>query len=251
MVVATQEPRLAARLRGLMHRVKAQNLGPKGQGVDYAGLSTGPLWTELEDCLEQLRALKPAAWPELEGRAFWINLYNVLVMHAVVTRGHPGTNPLRQLAFFSRRIWIVGGQRLSLDDLEHGLLRGNRRHPFYPLPQLGPGDPRRPWVLPLEPRVHFALNCGARSCPPIGVYRADGLEEQLKLATASYLGSEVEPAGRVLRLPQILRWYAGDFGGREGLAELLGRHLGLETAEVLGRRWVYKPYDWRTNALAP
>jgi hypothetical protein len=244
-----QEPQQASELRSLMNLVKAQYLGHAGEGVDYVGLRQGPLWGELEAQLKGLQHLEPTGWPETQQRTFWINLYNVLVMHAVVVRGHPGTNPLWQLFFFSRKNWQIGGHRFSLDDLEHGILRGNRRHPFYPLAQFGPTDPRRHWALSLEPRIHFALNCGAKSCPPIGVYQAKALERQLELATASYIQSEVEINQGILHLPQILRWYRTDFDGRQGLANLLGQHLGQGAEQLLQLEWRYKPYDWTINAL--
>ena len=89
----------------------------------------------------------------------------------------------------------AGGLEYSPDDIENGILRGNRpsaasvgallgrwglsRGPF------AERDPRRAFVvLPYEPRVHFALNCGARSCPPIRVFSEEGLEAELDGAVA-------------------------------------------------------------------
>ncbi|MCX7600628.1 MAG: DUF547 domain-containing protein [Meiothermus sp.] len=217
--------------------------------MDYANLKNGPLWAELEDCIHRLRGLKPTAWPQPEQRAFWINLYNVLVLHAVVVRGHPGQNPLRQLVFFLRKVWVIGGHCWSLDDIEHGILRGNRHHPFLPYAPFSPRDPRQQYSLPLDARVHFALNCGAKSCPPIGAYSAENLEKQLNTATASYLHAEVEFKGQTLKLPRLLRWYQADFDGRGGIADLLAHHFGREVTEVARMRWVYQPYDWSTNTM--
>lgn len=241
------ESRLALELRGLVNRIKAQHLQQDGRLVDYANLKNGPLWAELQDCIHRLGDLEPTVWPQQVQRAFWINLYNVLVLHAVAGRGHPGQNPLRQLVFFWRKNWVIGGHRWSLDDIEHGILRGNRRNPFWPLGPFSPGDPRQQYSLPLDARVHFALNCGAKSCPPIGVYSAENLEQQLNLATAAYLHSEVEFQGQALKLPRLLRWYQADFGGRSGIANLLAQHLGREVNEVAQMRWVYRPYDWSIN----
>ena len=243
------EPQLAAQLRKLMNQLKAQYLHHQGKMVDYTGLRTGLLWGELEARISDLRLVNPTKWPEQTQRSFWINLYNVLVLHAAMVHGHPGTHPLRQLAFFLRKNWLIGGYRWSLDDIEHGILRGNRRNPFLPLPPFGPRDPRRQLGLSLDARVHFALNCGAKSCPPIGVYSAEHLEEQLNLAAASYLRSEVEFRGQTLKLPRLLLWYQADFGGQDGVAGLLAQNLGYNVTEVSQMRWVYGPYDWRINAL--
>lgn len=246
---STKEPHSVAELHRLMNRLKMQYLHDKGQKVDYAGLETSSLWNELEACIADLRQLDPISWPQQAQRSFWINLYNVLVLHAVIVRGHPGTNPLRQLAFFLRKNWVIGGHCWSLDDIEHGILRGNRRNPFLPFVSFGPNDPRRRISLPLDARVHFALNCSAKSCPPIGVYSAENLERQLDLATASYLHSEIEFQGQTLKLPLLLRWYQADFGGRDGITDLLAQHLGREVIQVSRMRWVYRPYDWRINTM--
>jgi hypothetical protein len=75
--------------------------------------------------------------------------------------------------FWKIHCYNIGGAVYSLDDIEHGVLRANRGHPAAGgRPQFGPEDPRRRGLVvqELDPRIHFALNCGARSCPPIRVY---------------------------------------------------------------------------------
>jgi Protein of unknown function, DUF547 len=68
--------------------------------------------------------------------------------------------------------YAVGGHVFSLDDIEHGILRCNRKHPTSGFVAFGPGDLRLPFALPLpvDPRIHFALNCGAKGCPAIRAY---------------------------------------------------------------------------------
>lgn len=104
---------------------------------------------------------------------------------------------LARTRFYSLTAYRVAGQTLSLDDLEHGLLRHNRASPN-PLrwgfwsPQHFVGlkdvddDPRAAWAVPLDSRIHFALNCGARSCPAIRYYEAEGLDEALDGAAAAF-----------------------------------------------------------------
>ena len=73
--------------------------------------------------------------------------------------------------FWDRFCYNIGGHIYSLDDIEHGALRDNQGHPSSGKPRFDEGDPRiRAVCSPLDPRLHFALNCGARSCPPIRVY---------------------------------------------------------------------------------
>lgn len=94
----------------------------------------------------------------------------------------------------------------------------------------GPRDPRRHHVcLPADPRVHFALVCGARSCPPIRTYTAEGLERQLAAAAEAFCAGEVrvvgDPAERTVAVSKIIgAWYKGDFGADD--EERLRRVIG-------------------------
>ena len=82
-------------------------------------------------------------------------------------------------------------QGYSLDAIEHGVLRLNARPPYRLRRLLAAGDPRRDAAPSrLDPRVHFALNCGAVSCPPIRAYEADGLDPELEATTRRYIRAE-------------------------------------------------------------
>ena len=150
----------------------------------------------------------------------------------------------------------VGGQRVSCDDIEHGILRGNRGHPFLPGRQFRASDPRLKWAVARhDPRIHFALNCASRSCPPIRVYAADLLESQLETAAKHFIASEarVSPEINSLALSSIFKWFQADFGGREGVMDFLLAHLPRDEK----RAWLaqnrgsvrlrYAAYDWRLN----
>jgi hypothetical protein len=232
---AELEPGLAERLRKLLLSLKSLHF--QAGTVDYTGIRHDPLWQDFVNGINSLKHLNPAPWPEKVQRAFWINLYNVLVLHAVV-QGHHGASPLGRFIFFTRKAWQIGSHWFSLDDIEHGILRSNQRNPFLLFKPFSRQDPR----------VHFALNCAARSCPPIGVYSSDTLEEQLELASASYLHSEVVIGPKILKLPSLLQWYQKDFGGRSGVARLISRHFALEEAALTTLQWKYTPYDWSLNA---
>jgi hypothetical protein len=139
------------------------------------------------------------------------------------------------------------------------VLRGNRGYPFIPGPQFGLADPRRSLVIrPPDVRIHFALNCGSRSCPPISAYEAADLERQLDLAARSFVANDVEvDASRdIARVSRIFKWFASDFGGPPGVLAVLRRYLpDDERRHALDARgWrtrlTYRPYDWRLNAAA-
>ena len=98
--------------------------------------------------------------------------------------------------FFDRMVYEIGGYRFSLNDIEHGILRGNRRPPYRLLRPFGKEDQRLEFtIIPMDPRIHFALVCGARSCPPIGFYEARQIDFQLQLAADEF---HQQPSGQDL-----------------------------------------------------
>lgn len=253
---------LASALKVAANGLEAEAISDDGTRVDYARLRRSAHYALLRnDLTPQLRSFDPAGLStDAERLAFWINLYNVLVIDAAVAFGirHSVTEGrLGALAFFRRAAYDVGGLRLSANDIEHGILRANRPHWTIPGPQFGGGDRRLAWrVTRFDPRIHFALNCASRSCPPIAFYDAGRVDAQLELAAASFiLGSTTRyTAKNTLRLSAILRWYASDFGGRAGVTALLLRYLpeGDARLMLLARekpaRFAYEPYDWGLNA---
>jgi hypothetical protein len=172
--------------------------------------------------------------------ATWINLYNAATQRLVDR--DPGAYR-RRMRFFRRPAITVAGRALSLDAIEHGLLRRSRWKAG--LGWLGNPLPgafeRRLRVRRVDPRVHFALNCAAASCPPIAAYQADRLDAQLDLATRSYLAATVRRDGDRLVVPRVFRWFPGDFGGRAGTRRFLAQH-GIPAD---GLRLQHAPWDWR------
>jgi hypothetical protein len=207
------------------------------------GESTPPLERELagldRDALRGLSTDREAA------TAFWINLYNAFTQ-LLLERDRSLYDSRGR--FFSSRLIPIAGDRFSLDEIEHGILRGGHwklgggylRWPFYRdvVDQLALDPADRDW------RIHFALNCGAASCPPIVAYTASDVDHQLDVATRSYLDSEVryDVDRNVARVPRLCLWYRGDFGGRRGIQQLLAE---FEQVPPEARpRLRYADYDW-------
>ncbi len=253
---------VAASLKRAVCNLVGVGVDSQGTRVRYASLMSLPEYERYRTIHSaSLRVLDFTTLPSREARlAFWINLYNALVIDAVISFGVRGSvteGRAGRLAFFRRAAYLVGGCRFCCDDIEHGILRGNRGHPYLPGPQFAPRDPRSALVVhPPDVRVHFALNCGTRSCPPVGVYRDDQIDDQLDLAARSFIASDasVDYRRNALAVSQIFRWFAGDFGGTAGVRSFLLRYLpDDERRKWLGRRGaharlVYRPYDWGLNA---
>ncbi len=254
-------PEVAAEIRRAVNALKAAAIDATGRHVDYTRLRESEAYAIYRATrTPQLRNLDLRTLAtRQEQLAFWINLYNALVIDAViafgvqrsVTEGRAGT-----LTFFRRAAYNVGGQRFSCEDIEHGILRGNRGSPAVPGPQFGPSDPRRAWVVsPPDARIHFALNCASGSCPPIGVYHAEQIDAQLDLAARNFVATDVtvDPARGEVRLSPIFRWYADDFGGRSGIITFLLAHLPDDerrqwlAARGASAKLIYQPYDWTLN----
>jgi len=182
--------------------------------------------------------------------AFWANLYNALVVHCLCLRPLRGSL-LFHLRLFDRVAYRVGRHAYPLNLIENGVLRANRRAPYRLRRPLRASDPRLA-VAPstIDPRIHFALNCGARSCPPIRAYEPESLDEQLDAATRAYLQTEtrLETEPRRVTLPRLMRLYAVDFGDRDEQLRFAARYLP-QLADWLGERTArvrvaYGRFDW-------
>jgi hypothetical protein len=189
--------------------------------------------------------------------AFWVNLYNALVRHCLCVKPLSGSL-LRHLRLFDRVAYRVGTHDYPLNLIENGILRGNSRGPFRLRRPLRRSDPRLAAApAAVDPRIHFALNCGARSCPPIRAYAPESLDAELDRATRSYLEAEtrLQPERRRVRLPRLMRIYAADFGSRDEQLRFAARYL-----PELGR-WLedrtqpirvhYGRFDWTVAAAPP
>lgn len=187
--------------------------------------------------------------------AFWINTYNALVADGITALG-ARRSVWEVPDFFARAACRAGDAVLSADDIEHGVLRGNRPSPLAGAPPFARDDARLAHVIvPMDPRIHFAINCGARSCPAVRTYDAERLDEQLHAVTRVFVGAEVTVEDDALVGSEIFEWFRADFDDCVGgLAGFLVSHLddGAPRRRILERGLeglTYRPYDWRL--LAP
>ncbi|KAG8464290.1 hypothetical protein KFE25_003353 [Diacronema lutheri] len=264
-VDAQPSARLASALQRTILALYDDYVTADGSRVDYAQMARSGRLHAYTDLARQLAELPRAELPtERSARlAFWINLYNALVIHGTAVLGAPAGKEGRA-AFYSGASGVayrVAGVRLSLDDMEHGILRGS---PPGDARSFARDDPRAALALAREafdPRVHFALNCGARSCPPIKIYEAANLERALALAARSFCEASVlvDAHDSRVTLSKLFDWYRVDFGQTDDeLLANVARYLGDSEAgaalsralsEGAGRVALqYAEYDWGANA---
>ena len=183
---------LRTRILGLYESFLSDN----GRAVDYEGLARSVEFAAYVRDSSELRGVDLTPLTRDEKIAFFVNVYNALIVHATAVKGAP-KNVVERSKFFGRIKYEIGGVAFSCDDMEHGVLRGNAPSPGSILSLLGLGclaggtfkktDPRADLAVePVDPRIHFALVCGAKSCPPIRLYSAANLEEGLQVSSTTF-----------------------------------------------------------------
>ena len=176
-------------------------------------------------------------------KAFWINLYNAYTNASL--HANPDQYKSRN-KFFKNKNIVVAGKTFSLDKIEHGILRRSSiKWSLGYLSKLFPNKTEKELrVNKLDYRIHLALNCGAKSCPPIAFYNPENLNTQLDIATTAYLTGETNynAATNILKLPALLNWFRRDFGGKQKMVELLKSKQLL--ASDVNPKIKFKKYDW-------
>ncbi len=171
--------------------------------------------------------------------AFWINIYNSFFQ---ILRKHKN---LSQPKIYTARQMIIADQYISLDDIEHGILRRFRyKYSLGYLPNPFINSQIKKWaVTTVNFRIHFALNCGAKSCPAIAFYSVDKLEEQFELAALSFIRdeSQVDEENKKIHISRLFLWFLNDFKGTKGIREILRRYLGQDFS---GYKLIYNKYSW-------
>lgn len=219
-------------------------------GVDYAAARASQSYRDFTQLTAQLVDVDVAALSVAERTAFFLNLYNALLIHAITSLGPPASLTQR-LKLYATAAYQIGPNVLSLNDIENGILRGNRRAaaPFSKPPFAADDAARLALCLPCDARVHFALNCGAKSCPPIRVYDPKDLDAQLDTATRSFVDAETALTGKgALECSKLFDWYAVDFEPTP--RRFIDTYLpdGDERAGAEAGKLRYAVYDWGLNS---
>ncbi|CAN5331729.1 hypothetical protein BH09PLA1_BH09PLA1_20550 [soil metagenome] len=167
-----------------------------------------------------------------EQLAYYINLYNATVIKGMIERWHDGYSPAEKdfQLFKDPLVNLAGGRSMSLNDLENKLIRPTFK----------------------DPRVHVALVCGAKSCPPLlsRAYQAEDLNDTLDANMKRFVNdssrNSIDRDKKTASLSKIFDWYADDFGGKARVAGYISKYLdgpGIEGFAV-----EFKEYDWSANS---
>ncbi|MEM7575178.1 MAG: DUF547 domain-containing protein [Bacteroidota bacterium] len=203
----------------------------------------------VQDIVDQLAALDPnELLAELDTReeqlAFWINIYNGTIQYLLEQQ--PELWDKRSDLFGGKQM-VIAGALLSPEMIEHGIIRGTEgKLGLGFIPQLFPSKMERSFKIKNgDPRIHFALNCGAIDCPPVEVYNPTTIQERLDYRTKAYLNrhSSLSEDGTSLTTTPLFSWFKGDFGTYGGIADFLV-HFGILNETNKGIKRKYKDYDW-------
>lgn len=214
------------------------------RGMDYGALKTHDAAT-LEGLRQRLGRVNAAALNPKQQLAYWINVYNINTA-ATIVESYPvasirdlSTDPIIHLNVFKKERVPFGGVKLSLDQVENEKIREG----FH------------------DPRIHFAINCAARSCPPVRTEAYTGaavdaqLNDQVRRFMAGPLGARFETTGDgvTVHVTKIMDWFSKDFeqwGG--GKAAFLRRYVPAAEQKLIDRAggkldFRYDDYDWALN----
>lgn len=208
------------------------------EGIDYRLLQRER--DRLDAYLERVAGADLASLAPDHLKALLINAYNAYTVRAILE--HPGVSSIRDIdGVWTETERRVGGHGLTLDEIEHRLLR-----PFF-----------------RDPRIHFAVNCASRSCAPLPpwAFTGDSLDAQLERRTRAFLRdtANVRVEAGTLRLSRYFEWYGEDFTAEgwspraETIPLFVARYARPGVAELVrsrdGRPEVaFLPYDWSLNA---
>lgn len=255
----------AGKLKTVLDKIFTEGISTDGYSVDYKRIKTSAAYHEFQkEYYPKLRSFNPATLiSRQEKLAFWINIYNALVIDGVIAlsiRESVREGSLGGMSFFQKTAYIIGGYRYNLHDIEHGILRENRGFPYLPGNQFTNYNDRTEFVIvPMDLRIHFALNCASRSCPPIRFYTSENIDSQLELATRNYISNNThyDQLNGTLYLSPLFRWYRRDFGNREQIINFVTHYVDdMETySQIALHNNVciirYQKYDWGLNKFKP
>ena len=175
--------------------------------------------------------------------AFWVNVYNAYIQ--IILRPNPEMYEDKR-GFFKIKQIPVAGMQLAFADIEHGIIRGSQHEYFlgYLKKLFPPQFEKDLRVSERDFRIHFALNCGAKDCPPVAVYTDDELDYQFDYMSKLYLSSytEVDSDKKQVQTTQLFAWFRGDFGGSSGIREILNIYGVIPHSPRY--RLLQRKYDW-------
>ncbi|MFH1350838.1 MAG: DUF547 domain-containing protein [Pseudomonadota bacterium] len=206
----------------------------KNGAVDYQGFKREE--AKLDRYLRILEKTETKALSRNEQFAFYINAYNAWTIKLILS-GYPGIKSIKDLGSLFKGPWKkkiarIDGDVITLDKIEHDILRPRFK----------------------DPRIHFAVNCASKSCPPLRSepFQGDVLDKQLREMTEAFINDPESNRleGNTLYTSSILKWYSEDFN--DDIVGFFLKYARGDLLETLKRnqkeiKVEYLDYDWSLN----
>lgn len=206
----------------------------KNGKVNYDGFKQDQ--ANFDHYLKILNNADPKSLTQNHRFAFYINAYNAFTIKLILTR-YPAINSIKEIGSFfsspwSKKLFSLGGKKVSLDHIEHGVLRPEFK----------------------DPRVHFAINCAAKSCPPLldRPYEGNIIDKQLDEQARAFINNTRANfvKDNTLFISKIFDWFEEDFNDNPLPFIRLYAAQDLKTKlDTIGTspKISYLDYDWSLN----
>lgn len=205
------------------------NVSVKDGLVNYKSIKSNS--KDLDALLKLSNTIDISGLSESERKAFWINIYNLTTIKSVVSN-HPIKSPLDVNGFFDAKKHKVGGELLTLNDIENKKIR----------------------AVFNDARIHFVLVCAGLGCPPIinSAYFPDTLDMQLEAQTKKALNNpqfiQVNNKKKKIAVSEIFKWYMSDFG--KSTSDIITFINSYRTDKIPSNyKFSHYAYDWRLNTI--
>lgn len=193
--------------------------------VSYEGMNKDS--EKLDQYLKQLASTIPDEnWTNEQSLAYWINAYNAFTIQLILDH-HPTKSIMEIEKAWDKKFIELGGRKFSLNEIEHDIIRKEFQ----------------------EPRIHFALVCGAVSCPVLlnRAYEAEVLDQQLEQQTKLFINDPYKNQllGNKATVSQIFNWFKEDFTKKGSLVDYLNKYSDnkLDPKAKIN----FMDYDWGLN----
>lgn len=190
--------------------------------VNYKGFKTDH--GELKKYIDLLKENAPqTSWSRNEKLSYWINLYNALTINLILDN-YPIESITKIDKAWDTQIVTIAGKGYTLNDIENKVIRPTFK----------------------EPRIHFAVNCAAKSCPKLlnEAFVPEKLEAQLEKQTKAFVNNATynKVAANKVQVSKIFEWYAVDFGN---LITYLNKYSIIKISSSAAIEYI--AYDWQLN----
>lgn len=249
MAALSLSPMSAAATTGSYDRLLARYVLPQADGVnrvDYATWKASAADLKgLNDYIANAAKLAPSKMPRNDAFAYWANLYNAITLKVILDRFPVASirdiksdgflDPKAYLGPWRSKRVTVEGKQLSLDDIEHDIMRPTFK----------------------DPRVHYSVNCASFGCPnlPVKAWDAATLDADLDAAARDFINHPrgvAVLAGNKLRVSSIYKWFRDDFGADDAaVIAHLKKYAKPELAAMLAKVAAVgeDQYDWALNSI--